>query len=82
MLCIWDWNVPFRNIKTVFADECNVVKIGNYPTSKVETSRIITYGKHTDEELAKVKELTEIKKVEDSDEMVNVKFTIIIGANY
>ena len=69
-------------VEKLNADECNVVKIGNYSTSKVETSRIITYGKHTDEELAKVKELTGIKKVEDSDEMVNVKFTIIIGANY
>ena len=23
--CIWDWSVRSRNIKTVFADECNVV---------------------------------------------------------
>lgn len=69
-------------VEKLNSNDCNVVKIGNYPTTKVESSRIITYGKHTSDELEKVKSLSGIKSVEESDESVNVKFTIIIGANY
>lgn len=69
-------------VEKLNSNDCNVVKIGNYPTTKVESSRIITYGKHTSDELEKIKSLSGIKNVEESDETVNVKFTIIIGANY
>ncbi|MBR3887707.1 MAG: LCP family protein [Clostridia bacterium] len=64
------------------AGGCNVVKIGNYPTTKVESSRIIVYGKNTDEQLKKVQEISGIKKVEQSTEDTTVTFTIVIGANY
>ncbi len=64
------------------AGGCNVIKIGNYPTTKVESSRIIVYGKNTDEQLKKVQELSGIKKVEQSTEDTTVTFTIVIGANY
>ena len=63
-------------------NEYNVVKLGNYQTVQVEPSRIITYGKHTEEELENLKKISGIKKVETSTEKSNVKFTIIIGANY
>ncbi len=69
-------------VEKLNSNDCNVVKIGNYPTTKVESSKIITYGKHTSDELEKIKSLSGIKNVEESDENVNVKFTIIIGANY
>lgn len=69
-------------VEKLNSNDCNVVKIGNYPTTKVESSRIITYGKHTSDELEKIKSLSGIKNVEESDENVNVKFTIIIGTNY
>lgn len=69
-------------VEKLNSNDCNVVKIGNYPTTKVESSRIITYGKQTSDELEKIKSLSGIKNVEESDENVNVKFTIIIGANY
>ncbi len=64
------------------AGGCNVVKIGNYPTTKVESSRVIVYGKNTDEQLKKVQEISGIKKVEQSTEDTTVTFTIVIGANY
>lgn len=64
------------------AGGCNVIKIGNYPTTKVESSRIIVYGKNTDEQLKKVQEISGIKKVEQSTEDTTVTFTIVIGANY
>lgn len=69
-------------VEKLNSNGCNVVKIGNYPTTKVEASRIITYGKHQTEELEELKTLTGIKKVEESEENVNVKFSVIIGANY
>lgn len=68
--------------ETLADNEYNVVKLGNYQTVEVETSRIITYGQNTDEELKKLKEVTGIKKVVESTDASNVKFTIIIGANY
>jgi hypothetical protein len=64
------------------AGGCNVIKIGNYPTTKVESSRIIVYGKNTEEQLKKVQEISGIKKVEQSTEDTTVTFTIVIGANY
>lgn len=64
------------------AGGCNVIKIGNYPTTKVESSRIIVYGKNTDEQLKKVQEISGIKKIEQSTEDTTVTFTIVIGANY
>ena len=64
------------------AKDCEVIKIGNYPTTKVEASRIIVYGKHTEEELDLIKEISGIKKVEQSTEDTKVTFTIVIGANY
>lgn len=70
-------------LATILAEnDCNVVKLGNYQTTQVEPSRIITYGQNTEEELNFVKEISGIKKVETSTEKSNVKFTIIIGANY
>lgn len=63
-------------------NEYNVIKLGNYQTVQVEPSRIITYGKNTEEELEELKKVSGIKKVEESTESTNVKFTIIIGANY
>lgn len=63
-------------------NNCNVVKLGNYQTVQIEPSRIITYGQNTEEELEFLKKISGIKKVEESDEKSNVKFTIIIGANY
>ena len=69
-------------VEKLNANECNVVKIGNYPTTKVESSRIVTHGQYTEEELEKVKELTGIAKVEVSTEKSTVKFSVIIGAAY
>ena len=63
-------------------NDYNVIKLGNYQTVQVEPSRIVTYGKHTEEELEELKKVSGIKKVEESTETTNVKFTIIIGANY
>lgn len=76
-------NARVNELAEILADNnCNVVKLGNYQTVQVEPSRIITYGQNTDEELEFLKEISGIKKVEESDEKSNVKFTIIIGANY
>ncbi len=61
---------------------CNVVKIGNYQTTQVESSRIIVYGKYNEKDLELVKELSGIKKIEQSTDDTNVTFTIVIGANY
>lgn len=70
-------------LATTLADnDYNVIKLGNYQTVQVEPSRIITYGKNTEEELEELKKVSGIKKVEQSTENTNVKFTIIIGANY
>lgn len=63
-------------------NDYNVIKLGNYQTVQVEPSRIIAYGKNTEEELEELKKVSGIKKVEQSTENSNVKFTIIIGANY
>lgn len=60
----------------------DVVKIGNYPTIKVETSRIIDYGTGTKEELEDLKKILNITTVEESTETTNVKYSVIIGANY
>ncbi len=60
----------------------DVVKIGNYPTTKTESSRIIDYGIGTEEELNKLKDILKITKVEKSTEESKVKFSIIIGPNY
>lgn len=60
----------------------NVVKIGNYSSTKVESSRIITYGEYNEDELAKLKELTGISKVEESSEDSTVVFSVLIGPNY
>lgn len=63
-------------------NNCNVVKIGNYSSTEVESSRIITYGTHTEEELEKIKELTKINKVAESTDQTTVKFSVLIGPNY
>lgn len=68
--------------ETLADNDYNVVKLGNYQTVQVEPSRIITYGQNTEEELEALKKVSGIKKVETSTEKSNVKFTIIIGANY
>ena len=60
----------------------DVVKIGNYPTTKTESSRIIDYGTASSDELEELKETLNIKKVETSTESATVKFSIIIGQNY
>lgn len=69
-------------VETLADNDYNVIKLGNYQTVQVEPARIITYGKNTEEELENLKKVTGIKKVEESTETTNVKFTIIIGANY
>ena len=69
-------------VETLADNDYNVIKLGNYQTVQVEPSRIITYGKNTEEELEELKKVSGIKKVEESTETTNVKFTIIIGANY
>ena len=63
-------------------NDYNVIKLGNYQTVQIEPSRIITYGKNTEEDLEELKKVSGIKKVEESTETTNVKYTIIIGANY
>ena len=60
----------------------DVVKIGNYPTTKTESSRIIDYGTASSGELEELKETLNIKNVETSTELATVKFSIIIGQNY
>ena len=60
----------------------DVVKIGNYPTTKTESSRIIDYGTASSDELEELKETLNIKNVETSTESATVKFSIIIGQNY
>lgn len=62
-------------------NNCNVIKLGNYNSTEIEKSRIITYGYHTDEELEMIKNISGIKKVETSDEESSVKFTIILGVD-
>ena len=69
-------------IENLADHEYNVIKLGNYQTVEIEPARIITYGKYTEEELEELKKISGIKKVEESTETSNVKFTIIIGANY
>ncbi len=68
--------------ETLAENDYNVVKLGNYQTVQVEPSRIIIYGQNTEEELEALKKVSGIKNVETSTEKSNVKFTIIIGANY
>ena len=64
-------------------EDFDVVKIGNYNTTTTETSRIIDYGIGTDEELAELKEILNISKVDKSeDSTVTVKYSVIIGQNY
>ena len=60
----------------------DVVKIGNYPTTKTESSRIIDYGTASSDELEELKETLNIKNIETSTESATVKFSIIIGQNY
>ena len=69
-------------VETLADNDYNVIKLGNYQTVQIEPSRIITYGKNTEDELEELKKVTGIKKVEESTETSNVKFTIIIGANF
>ncbi len=64
-------------------DEFDVVKIGNYPTTKTENSRIIDYGNGTEDELKSLSEILGISTVEKSEEKsTNVKYSVIIGQNY
>lgn len=64
-------------------DEFDVVKIGNYPTTKTENSRIIDYGNGTEDELKALSEILGISTVEKSeDKSTNVKYSVIIGQNY
>lgn len=63
-------------------NDCNVVKIGNFPTNKVESSRIIIHGSYDEKELEKVRDLTGIAMAETSAEKSTVKFSVIIGSQY
>ena len=69
-------------VEALNAGDFDVVKIGNYPTTKNESSRIIDYGMGTADELAELKESLNIKNVETSNDTSNVKYTVIIGTNY
>lgn len=63
--------------------EFDVVKIGNYPTTKTEASRIIDYGIGSEEEIKALSEELGIYTVEKSEEKVNnIKYSVIIGQNY
>lgn len=61
----------------------DVVKIGNYNTTKTEKSRIIDYGIGTEEELNSLKELLKINNVEKAEDLnAKVKYSVILGQNY
>ena len=59
-----------------------VVKIGNYETTKKESSRIIDYGTASTTKLNELKKISKINKVENIDSESTVDFTIIVGPNY
>ena len=59
-----------------------VVKIGNYDTSKKETSRIIDYGTTSVDILHDLMLVTGVTKTETSDEESSVAYTIIVGPYY
>ncbi len=59
-----------------------VVKIGNYDTSKKETSRIIDYGTTSEDLLHDLMLVTGITKTETSSEESSVAYTIIVGPYY
>ncbi len=69
-------------VESLKANDYDVVKIGNYKTTKVESSRIISYGTGTEEILNDLKSVTKIKKVEESAEKATVNYSIIIGSGY
>ena len=78
-------NVSILNdvVEMLNEDEFDVVKIGNYPTTKTENSRIIDYGNGTEDELKSLSEILGISTVEKSEEKsTNVKYSVIIGQNY
>lgn len=75
-------NVLNKVVENLNESGFDVVKIGNYPTTKVETSRIIDYGNATEGEIEELKKLLNISKVEESSDDTTVKFSVIIGANY
>lgn len=59
-----------------------VVKIGNYETTKIESSRIIDYGTGSTSALNKLKGIVELSNIEDVHGKSNVDYTVIIGPNY
>ena len=59
-----------------------VVKIGNYETTKNESSRIIDYGTGSTSTLNKLKEILELSNIEDVQGKSSVDYTVIIGPNY
>lgn len=59
-----------------------VVKIGNYDTTRIETSRIIDYGTGSTSDLNKLKGIVDLSKVEDVPGKSSVDYTIILGPNY
>ena len=63
-------------------DNFYVVKIGNYETTKTETSRIIDYGTGSSTVLSKLKKLVNLTKTEDVPGQSSVDYTIILGPNY
>lgn len=72
-----------RVVEVLNNGEFDVVKIGNYPTTKLENSRIVDYGKGTEEELKALKDILKITNVEkQEDSSSKVKYTIIIGEKY
>ena len=78
-------NVTILNeiVETLNEGNFDVIKIGNFKTTKNESSRIIDYGIGTDEELNELKEILGINKVEfEEDSSSMVKYSVIIGQNY
>lgn len=69
-------------VENLKKNDYDVVKIGNYKTTKTESSRIISYGTGTEDILNDLKDITKIKTVEESAEKATVNYSIIIGSAY
>lgn len=64
------------------SDGFYVVKIGNYETTKNESSRVIDYGTSSDTVLDKLKKVVSVSKVEQVTGKSSVDYTVILGPNY
>lgn len=75
-------NVINKLVDVLKEENFYVVKIGNYETTSKEASRIIDYGKASEDTLKELKEVARVSKTETSDEDSSVAYTIIIGPYY